>query len=228
MDNRYYFKNIEGNKVFIENQEFSHLSKVRRAKIGDEIVAFNGDGFDYNLKITSINKNNAECEVIKKTKNKAVNENIIVFLAMIKNDALSEAIDHLTELNVSKCYIFEADRSVAVLDDKKIDKLNQISIQACKQSERARVMDIEIISKKQMMDMISKLKNVFFAYENAETKPSKFSGKFAVIIGPEGGFLTDEVSLFSKYAKTISLGSTILRAQVACVASVSMLKAVRV
>ena len=228
MDNRYYFKNIEGNMVFIENQEFSHLSKVRRAKIGDEIVAFNGDGFDYNLKITSINKNYAECEVIKKTKNKAMNENIIVFLAMIKNDALSEAIDHLTELNVSKCYIFEADRSVAVLDDKKIDKLNQISIQACKQSERARIMDIEIISKKQMIEMISKLKNVFFAYENAETKPSKFSGEFAVIIGPEGGFSTDEVSLFSKYAKTISLGSTILRAQVACVASVSMLKAVRV
>ena len=46
MDNRYYFKNIEGNKVFIENQEFSHLSKVRRAKIGDIIVAFNGDGFE--------------------------------------------------------------------------------------------------------------------------------------------------------------------------------------
>ena len=50
MDNRYYFKNIEGNMVFIENQEFSHLSKVRRAKIGDEIVAFNGDGFDYKRK----------------------------------------------------------------------------------------------------------------------------------------------------------------------------------
>ena len=228
MDNRYYFTKVENNLVYIENQEFSHLTRVRRAKQGDEIVAFNGDGFDYNLKINKLNKNDAECEIINRTPNKAVEENITVFLAMLKNEALSEAIDNVCELNVTKCYLFEADRSVAKIDNKKLDKLNQIAIQACKQSERARIMDIEIINKAQMIDLISKMENVFFAYEDAITKPTKFSGGFAVIIGPEGGFSLGEVELFSKYAKTISLGNTILRAQVACVASVSMLKAVRV
>ena len=228
MDNRYYFTKFENNLVYIENQEFSHLTRVRRAKLGDEIVAFNGDGFDYKLKINTLNKNHAECEIIKKTPNKATNEEIIVFLAMLKNEALSEAIDNLTELNVTKCYLFEADRSVAKIDNKKLEKLNQISIQACKQSERARIMEIEIINKAQMFDIISKMENVFFAYEDANTKPNKFKGGFTVIIGPEGGFSSNEVHEFSNHAKTISLGHTILRAQVACVASVSMLKAVRV
>ena len=56
MDNRYYFREQTERFVIITNQEAQHLSKVRRAKIGDEIVAFNGDGFDYHLKINEITK----------------------------------------------------------------------------------------------------------------------------------------------------------------------------
>ena len=54
----------------------------------------------------------------------------------------------------------------------------------------------------------------------------KFSGDFAVVVGPEGGFSDDENEYFSSFAKNISLSKTILRAEVACVTSVSMLKAV--
>ncbi len=228
MDNRYYFERIENGAVIIENQEMAHLTRVRRGVVGDEIVAFNGDGFDYHLKITNINKTKVECEILNKTQNKASAEDrIVVFLAMLKNDALSLAIDYLTEQNVAECYLFEADRSVAVIENKKLNKLKQISIQACKQCERARVMDIDIISKNQMIEMIKGMKNVFFAYEDARTTPTSFTGEFAVIIGPEGGFSSKEVGIFSRHAKTISLSNTILRAEVACVASVSTLKAVR-
>ena len=60
MDNRYYFTEQEDNFVIISNQEAQHLSRVRRAKIGDEIVAFNGDGYDYSLRITEITKETKE------------------------------------------------------------------------------------------------------------------------------------------------------------------------
>ena len=50
-----------------------HLSKVRRAKVGDEIVAFNGDGYDYNLTI---------CEI---TKDKVKNADILVVGSYITN-----------------------------------------------------------------------------------------------------------------------------------------------
>ena len=51
MDNRYYFNLIQNNCVILEGGEAQHLSRVRRCKVGDTIVAFNGDGYDYNLKI---------------------------------------------------------------------------------------------------------------------------------------------------------------------------------
>ena len=227
MDNRYYFSEAKDNFVIISNQEAQHLSRVRRAQIGDEIVAFNGDGYDYNLKIAEITKDKVKAEIISKNLNKATDDtNITVYLSMIKNDALTTAIDNLAELNVKHVKLFKSDYSVAVIDEKKLDKLNQIAIQASKQSERADIMRISIINKNDIeKDCENKI--TFFAYENSNNKIEKFSGDFAVIVGPEGGFSMEENKYFSLFAKNISLSKTILRAEVACVASVSMLKAVK-
>ena len=150
---------------------------------------------------------------------------ITVYLSMIKNDALTTAIDNLAELNVKNVKLFKSDFSVAVVDEKKLEKLKQISIQASKQSERADIMNVSIINKKDIEKDCKDL-TTFFAYENSNNMIQPFSGNFAVIIGPEGGFSQSENEHFSSFAKNISLSKTILRAEVACVSSVSMLKAV--
>lgn len=227
MDNRYYFSNINENIVTITGGEAQHLTRVRRAKVGDEIVAFNGDGYNYFLVVQEILKDKVVCNVTQKVMNKATKDNnITVYLSMIKNDALTTAIDNLAEINVKKVKLFKSDFSVAVIDEKKLEKLNQIAIQASKQSERADIMEISIINKKDIEKDCKQMENVFFAYENSNNKLTTFNGDFAVIIGPEGGFSEQENEYFSSFAKNISLGNTILRAEVACVASVSMLKAV--
>lgn len=227
MDNRYYFTEIKNDVVTISGGEAQHLSKVRRAKIGDEIVAFNGDGFDYKLEITDIAKDKVVASVVEKSLNKATNDtNITVYLSMIKNDALTTAIDNLAELNVKEVKLFKSDFSVAQLDEKKLDKLKSIATQASKQSERADIMKVSIINKKDIEQDCKNIKNVFFAYEDSTGKIENFLGDFAVIIGPEGGFSQPENEYFSSFAKNVSLSKTILRAEVACVASVSMLKAV--
>ena len=227
MDNRYYFESITNNSVIITGQEAQHLSRVRRAKIGDEIIGFNGDGLDYNLKIEEITKDKVMCNVLSTSKNKASDENkITVYLSMIKNEALTTTIDHLAELNVSEVKLFRSDYSVAVIDEKKLEKLNNISIQASKQCERANIMKVSIIKKEAIENDIKSFPNRFFAYENSTTPLSVFNGDFAVIIGPEGGFSEKENKYFSSFASNISLGKTILRAEVASVVAVSSLKAV--
>ncbi|MFQ6752560.1 MAG: RsmE family RNA methyltransferase [Clostridia bacterium] len=226
MDNRYYFEMIDGDKVIIENGEANHLSKVRRVKISDEIMAFNGDGFDYRLRIDDISKDKVKATVISKDLNKATNDlDITVYLAMIKNDALKTAIDSLAQLNVKSVKLFRSDYTEAVFDDKKLDKLRAITIQTSKQCERADIMNISIIDKKDIKADCSKYDNVFFAYEDSKDKPSSFKGNFAVIIGPEGGFSPSENDYFSSFASNISLGKTILRAEVACATAVTSLRA---
>ncbi len=226
MDDRFYFEQIEKDKVKFTGQEAQHISKVRRKQIGDEIMGFCGDGFDYKLKIDAISKNEVVSTLISKQKNKAFKENkIVVYLAILKNEALQKAIDNLAELNVSEVKLFKSDYSVAIIDDKKLQKLNNISIQASKQCERADIMKISLINKAEIKYDIN-CENCFFAYENSNKKLSSFNGSFAVIIGPEGGFSNNEVGYFSSFAREISLGKTILRAETACITAVSSLKAV--
>ena len=87
-------------------------------------------------------------------------------------------------------------------------------------------MEISIIKKQDIEKDIDKYQNKFFAYEDSTTKITPFSGSFAVIIGPEGGFSKEENDYFSSFTKNVSLSKTILRAEVACIVAVSSLKAV--
>ena len=225
MDNRYYFNKMENQFAIIEHGEAQHLTKVRRAKIGDAIVGFNGDGLDYNLEIVEITKSQVKAKILNTSKNRACGDvNICVYLAMLKNDALVTAIDNLAELNVKTVKLFSSDFSVANIDEKKLEKLTNICIQASKQCERADIMKVEIIKKLEIEKDIQQYENKFFAYEDSSTQLEKFKGDFAVIIGPEGGFSSAENEHFSKFANNVSLGKTILRAEVACVVAVSSLK----
>ena len=230
MDNRYYFENSKqlniGEAVELDKTETSHLVKVRRAKVGDTITGFCGDGFDYSLQVAEIGKT-TKCDIVAKTKNKAVDVTpITVFLSTLKNDALNESVDNLTQLNVKNIVLFNTKFSVASIDDDKIEKLRTRSIQACKQCERADFVNISSMKYRQVIDSLKDYDLVLFAYENT-TNPfvsdlKEFKGKnIALIVGCEGGFSTDEAEEISKVAKTISLGKTILRAPVACTALIS-------
>lgn len=228
MDNRFFVERRENNFI-VRDQEASHLLRVRRAKVGDKIMGFTGDGYDYFLTIDEVNKNEVVCSCDRREINRAYNaDDITVYLAMLKHDALTTAIDYLAEMNVKCVKLFKSDYSIAQLDDKKLDKLNYLAMQTSKQCERADIMRIEIIEKKDIAKDILKYDNRFFAYEDARDNIQPFqSNAFAVIIGAEGGFSPNEVEYFSSFAETISLGKTILRAEVACVSAVSQLKAVR-
>ena len=226
MDNRYFFEKTAGNTVEIDKTETSHLVKVRRAKVGDAITGFCGDGFDYTLTINEIGKT-AKCSIVEKVKNKAVDVTpITVFLSTLKNDALNESVDNLTQLNVKNIVIFDTKFSVASIDTDKLEKLRIRSIQACKQCERADFVDIKSMKYKQVIEGLKEYDLVLFAYENS-TNPfmsdlREYKGKkIALIVGCEGGFSVEEAEELNKCAQTISLGKTILRAPVACTALTS-------
>ena len=226
MDNRYFFERTSGNIVELDKTETAHLVKVRRAKEGDTITGFCGDGFDYILNLVEIGKS-AKCSIIDRIQNKAADVTpITVFLSTLKNDALNESVDNLTQLNVKNIVLFDTKYSVASIDEDKIEKLRVRSIQACKECERADLVNISAMKYKQVVDSLKDYDLVLFAYENTD-KPfvsdlKDYKGKkIALIVGCEGGFSTDEAEEISKHTQTISLGKTILRAPVACTALTS-------
>ena len=228
MDNRYYITIQSDNKAIVSDQEFQHLVKVRRSQVADEIVGFNGDGYDYQLKITLINKNNAECEILDKSLNEATKRpNISVYLASVKSDALDEALDNLTQLNIADISIFTSDYTNVKYDSKKIEKVKTHFIQSCKQCERADIPSIKFVKFDEMLEEIKTKDLKLFAYENADedflnVNIKEFRNKsIAIIVGGEGGFSNKEAEKLSNYAARVSLGKTILRAPVAVTAITS-------
>lgn len=237
MDNRYYFNssNIEqdidgtikvGASITLDKTETQHLAKVRRASVGDVVKGFCGDGFDYELRLDSVDKL-AQCSIIGKAQNPSADTTpVTVFLATLKSDALNESVDALTQLNVKNIVIFDAKHSVASIDADKLEKLRTKSIQACKQCERADFVNISSVKYSKMLEQLKDFDIVLFAHENSDSKfltdLSQFKNKkVAVIVGCEGGFDKAEAEQLAKVATTVSLGKTILRAPVACVALVS-------
>lgn len=224
MDDRFYFEksNLKNNEISFSQQESRHISMVRRLKIGDKINAFCGDGYDYFLQISQISKNIVTANVISKKYNITnSNKHLTVFLAVIKNDALNTVVENLTQLNVEKLVLFHSQYSNAKVLHDKLDKLKNISIQSCKQCERAKILEICIIDKKQVIEELSNYDLTILAYENEKNNYSNLNfenvNNVAIIVGCEGGFSPVEVDEFDKaHVKSISLGKTILKAEVAC------------
>lgn len=224
--------NLDCEKVVLE-EDFNHIVNVLRKKEGDSLILFNNNGIDYTFIIEKINKRNLELKFISKKENYKNNFcNISVFQALIKNDKLELIVQKLTELNIDNLFLFESEFTNVKTKEAKLDKLNKISLEACKQCERSKSLNIENVGN--FKNLLEKLKNfdiVVFAYEKSKEslkeifKTKNIKKNVAVIIGPEGGFSDNEKEMLIKKEniKEVSISNNILRAETASIMLSSIL-----
>lgn len=226
---RFYFdkNNLDGNKVFLDGDEFRHLVLVLRKRVGDLVILFCGDGFDYYSKIAKISKKDAELEITKKVKNETESSvDLTIFQALAKGEKLSLIAQKLTEIGADELKIFSSKFCDVTEKTTKLARLDKIVISASKQCGRSKLMLVsdKVLSFSEMLDSFSKFDLVLCAYENEENLHiakvlDNFKGKkVAVIIGPEGGFSPEEIDEIKKSgAKIVTLGKRILRTETAAI-----------
>jgi 16S rRNA (uracil1498-N3)-methyltransferase len=227
-------KNIDekNNLLIIDGEEFNHAKNVMRQDIGDEIICFTGDGFEY---FCQINKNeNHSFVCIIKSKQKSLQtplEDVTLFQGTLKSDNFELIIQKTAELGISTIVPFESRYSVAKIKDEKIKRYQKISQSASKQCGRADFLKVEDRhSFKQMLNKLKEFEVVIFAYEKAESKNLKtlnfndFKGKkTALVVGSEGGFSKEEADLLiQNNAICVGLGTRILRAETAAITLASI------
>ena len=226
-------QNIKDNLVVIDGQEFKHLHKVLRLNVGSEINIISSDGYVRECKITKINRDSAFAYILKQTKPQQTGANITVFLALIKADPLSNAVQKCTELGVKTFVPYKSEFSVIEDRGQIKQRLLRIGESACKQS--GRLTNIEVLDSLNFDEVCKELEGfdaVIVAYEkeqkNAKEIISKLkpTQKIALVFGSEGGFSDKEIKklLQLKNARFISLGNLILRADTAVLALVSAIK----
>lgn len=224
---RRFFGRKQDDKIVVEGSEQEHLKRVLRMKEGDKLIASINDNYDYYCTIEKIEKNCSILLVDKKMPCKALpKKEITLFQMMPKKEYFDSIVAKSIELGISELYFFKGEYSM--IKEIKLQRFESQIMTACKQCERSKLIKAnQIIS---FDDMLNKLKSyplVIFANEKEEKPMDEkiFIGqdKIAIIIGNEAGFSEKEGrQIIDSGAKSISLGSRILRCDTAVTSLLSL------
>ena len=224
MEKRFFVnkEDLYGNKITIKGEEFMHLYKVMRMRVGDIIECFYDGSEIYSCEISKIEKTFAEVTIVDSFACVAnPTKNVVLFQALPKLDKLELVTQKVCELGVSKIVPFESRFTVAKPNQNKMERLEKISISACKQCGRTALLGIgDTITFKQLLTQIKEFDQVILANETENTNAlNEIKGdKIAIIVGSEGGFAKEEIEeLVTGGAISVTLGKRILRTETASV-----------
>lgn len=210
-----------------------HLLRVLRAKKGDALIVFNGDGGQYKAKLISIEKNKAAVEIISfENVTRESPLKIHLFQGVSRGERMDYVIQKATELGVAEITpVFTQRCNVKLSDDrlsKRIDHWQGIAVAASEQSGRCVVPKINVACL--LCDVFSLHHSTALICDTESSKKiSEFSlpdSSVSLLIGPEGGFDSQEL-VAAKAAGFIglSLGPRILRTETAPVTAIALLQA---
>ena len=217
--------------VKLENKQVHYLINVMRKKIDDSILVFNGVNGEFLAKISEIYKNTIIIDIIKKTRDVKIDNDIWLLFAPVKKSPTEYIVQKATELGVSKIIPVITERTIT--KNLNLKRMQDIAIESSEQCERITIP--EVCAVKKLKDLISNWDNdriIFFCDEtirnNDDVKidfPNLSTKSFgAILVGPEGGFSKNERNYLreKKFIRPIDLGPRILRSDTAVIAALSL------
>ena len=221
-------ENIRNGQFFSGPDEADHIIKVARARVGDEILIFDGKGNRYLCVIKAAEPGSVTGLLQEKLPNPEYNTRLSLCCGVAARPAFESILEHCTEAGVET---FQPVMSSRVQFDlfsaweRRQPRLEQITVAACKQSGRGRLP--AILKPEKLDDLIAAGGTCVFASPDGATPEETakaLAGKtdIKLFVGPEGGFTKGELEFVrSKGALFMSLGLYTLRAETACLAAVS-------
>lgn len=232
--NLFYFPDLKQGDAIVElkSDEVQHIVKVLRNGPGDELLATNGQGLAFRLKILEASKKAIRCEVLNsKLYDRLPHHKLHIGLGILRlRDRLEFAIEKAVELGVGGIHLIMTDRSER--SKIKLDRLDAIAASAMKQS--LQVYKPELHLHNSVEDFVGSFKCAIIAAHELSTNPIQkllnpdiLDQKLALLIGPEGGFSERETEILeSKDVPLVSLGPIRMRAETAVVKMISIVNSI--
>ena len=223
MSQRYFLAHsLDGNSARLEGDEARHLTRVMRARPGNEIVVFDGAGHSCSAIITGIERGQVDLELGPMAIEPEPICQLTMAVALPKGDRQKLLIEKLTELGTTKLVPLITDRSVAQPTASATERLRRGVIEACKQCGRSRL--LEISNAQRFSDLLAEpyLGTRLLADPTGSPLLPAIGPALRdilVAIGPEGGFTPDELAAAAQAGlPRVSLGHSILRIETAAIA----------
>jgi 16S rRNA (uracil1498-N3)-methyltransferase len=236
--NRFFVStsDIEGDRVQLSREQAHQVHQVLRLKPGDTVVVLDGQGMEYQVRLTAVGKAEAAGQVM--AGRKATGEpraELTLFQSLLVREKFEWVLQKGTELGVAEFVPVLTSRGLVrtkEIYEGKLDRWSRIVTEAAEQSHRGRVPKIEPIIP--FADIFSRFvgfdRFLIAAPSQAATLHEVLQGigrqdpSIALLIGPEGGFTDEEVALASgKGAIPVGLGPRILRTETAAVVASALI-----
>jgi len=223
----------------LREEDQTYIKSVLRLKKHDHLIVFDGRGHEYQAMIRQVQGNRTVVEILKKYPLQDKSVRITLAQSLPKAGKMDFIIQKATELGVDEIVPFQAARCVSRLtDDKKRQKASRwqkIAVEAARQCGRA---DVPVIGPcVDFQEMIGggerKGVKIIFWEEEMQTGLSDVlrhrhpegAEEFFVVVGPEGGFLKEEVDRAREAGfQSVSIGRQILRVETAVLAILSIIQ----
>ena len=231
---RFYCPDISSDVLEIHDQKIiHHLIKVLRARQGQSIVLFDGNGKTFECEIKEIEKNKIKLDLLDShTSKKKDIINFNFFLPILKRESLISVATKLAELGIDKISLYlpdKVDQSMAKKDFNKLTKkVTETAILACSQSGNNFIPEVKFFNNlKEALDVedgrIVMLDTLQDAAPLNAYNPLQNETNISIVTGCESGYSDAERKLFKK-DDVYFLRTNILRAETAPVTILSILK----
>ena len=227
----YFNKKLSANiMVYIKDRQHHYLKNVLRIKVQDFITVFDGITGEWLSEVISINRDNIVVQIKKKLSEIKPETDLWLVFAPIKIFRMNLIIQKATELGISKFIPCITQNTNQIKINMKNLQMN--IIEASEQSERLTLPKLnEVIKLKELLENFPNDRGLIFCNENDKSLPniltvlkdkSNTFKKWAILVGPEGGFINTEVDEILSNSSTIpvSLGKRILRSDTATAAAI--------
>jgi 16S rRNA (uracil1498-N3)-methyltransferase len=229
---RWIADEFSADRAWLLGQNAAHLARVLRARAGQEYDIVCGERLRLGT-IVSVSGERVEFSLGDEVEGGCGRE-IVLVAAIYKFDRMEWAIEKCTELGVTRILPVIARRTDAHLATaacKRAERWRRIAHEAAQQSRRLatpqidepvkleRALTLEV-STRLLLNENEKSENFRDALRGA-------AGAVAFAVGPEGGWTGEEASEFSAAGwRSVTLGSTILRAETAAIAALAAAAAI--
>ena len=226
---RWIADEVSGNIAALTGSHAEHLSRVLRARVGQEFDIANGNEVRRG-RVIRIEAGRVELELGDLVPAIAMPQ-IVLALSIFKFDRMEWAIEKCTELGVAQIVPVIAQRTethLAAAAAKRAERWRRIARQAAEQSRRTSPPEISTpIKLKEALALPAEARILLSESEERITLKDALAshpaGRIALALGPEGGWTENEIKLFREAGwVSASLGKAILRAETAAIAAMAV------
>jgi 16S rRNA (uracil1498-N3)-methyltransferase len=225
---RWIADEVSGTRAALVGTHAEHLSRVLRARVGQEFDITAGNKV-HRGRITAITADRVEFDLGEEISTR-IPVQVTLVISIFKFDRMEWAIEKCTELGVARIVPTIARRTephLATAAAKRVERWRRIALQSAEQSRRISPPEISPPLKLNDAVVLPGSLRILLSESEAETKLKEVlypsSGNVLLALGPEGGWTDEELQLFLEAGWiSASLGSSILRAETAAIASLAV------